>query len=295
MGREHVERLHEAIVYVVKTACEARADAALYPANWMFHSRSVGGGEYGAVQDDRLGLRVFSWGFPGAAPCGVPLILSIASRKGSWPARDSARTLPFSFQCAGPVARESWPAAPPNQPRWTNGKPGTIQGKKTAILTVGGRTSAYVPELQKMVKGGGFAAADGEGKGGGGGRKAGSAKAASAKAGRAKAGAAKKPKAAAAKQAASDEESSGSDGAPTSSEGAASSGSDSQGRADEAPPVPKAARSRAGRGKTAAGAAADGANGAAAKPAGAANADAKVRVGPRNRSGAVRGRNLATA
>ncbi|GBF93974.1 formamidopyrimidine-DNA glycosylase [Raphidocelis subcapitata] len=196
LGADHVAALHAAIVYVVKTACEARADAARYPANWMFHSR------------------------------------------------------------------------------WTNGKPGVLQGKKTAILTVGGRTSAFVPELQKMVKGGGFAAAAGDGKGGG-------AKAGGAKAGSSKAGAAKKPNAAAAKRAASSDSDSGSDEGPSSSGDATSSGGDGQETSDEAPPAPKAVRGSSGRGKGRAAAAAA----AAAVTDGAPGAEARGRGGRGRSSG----------
>ena len=40
--------------------------------------------------------------------------------------------------------------------RWTGKQASSIDGKKIDFITVGSRTSAYVPSLQKIVKGSGL-------------------------------------------------------------------------------------------------------------------------------------------
>jgi hypothetical protein len=50
-----VDRLHTALIEVVKTACECNADSSLYPKEWLFHFRWVNGKKKNDVPKDFYG------------------------------------------------------------------------------------------------------------------------------------------------------------------------------------------------------------------------------------------------
>jgi hypothetical protein len=50
-----VDRLHTALIEVVKTACECNADSSLYPKEWLFHFRWVNGKKKDVVPKDFYG------------------------------------------------------------------------------------------------------------------------------------------------------------------------------------------------------------------------------------------------
>jgi hypothetical protein len=50
-----VDKLHTALIEVVKTACECNADSSLYPKEWLFHYRWVNGKSKAVVPKDFYG------------------------------------------------------------------------------------------------------------------------------------------------------------------------------------------------------------------------------------------------
>jgi formamidopyrimidine-DNA glycosylase len=145
--------------------------------------------------------------------------------------------------------------------RWTDKKAGRHEGRHMAILTVGGRTSAYVPELQKLVRGGNGGSNSGGNSGGG--------KAAAAADGKQKAAAAKgaKPKAAAGKRPRKEEGEEEDDGG-----GSGEGGEGGGGKAGKA--TPRRAPSKAAASKKGGG----GGGGSKSAPASGAQQTSEVRI-----------------
>lgn len=76
------------------------------------------------------------------------------------PACTPARTAACTVACLRAHLHSSThtcPPAPDARPRrWTGKKSSSVEGKKIDFITVGSRTSAYVPALQKLVAGTGL-------------------------------------------------------------------------------------------------------------------------------------------
>lgn len=128
--------LHAAIRDVCQLASEVEADADRFPEDWLFHYRWAAGlgGSAGAVGSVACKRPAFLGAVLHAA---VRLLARLHAR---------APTQPGFLQQPSPTC------CPPAPPRWGKGngqKSKMPSGHVIDHLTVGGRTSAVVPALQK--------------------------------------------------------------------------------------------------------------------------------------------------